>query len=416
VTPTQIALNLFAYTVFTAGPLFVWFSRYNVPALTKIPFVVTAYLLPVSIIPFDVLYGSDTVELLTNINAVGGLAMLAGLFLGFRYGPSPTAFNALVPPRSGQRSLNRIRFNVHMVLALGVAGMVFCFAWTGVVPMFAEDPFLAKFFKGPYKEKYDQISIVFRLAQFALITLIPLGIAIGIDKRDRLLAVVVLSSMSVLAISLTRAPVLEGILLYLTILATKSRARTLQVLFGSIMVYLVGSFVYLILGLVEGADNLAENLTFGAPDIIDHLSFLQKFDPSTDLTYGLTFFGGLIPGTFKYNPAVFSLAISNPSADIAEISSGGFRMPASLWGYASYSWTGVVAIPFLSGLISGAGTRILRDRMKGAGTVEMMILVLWYQIIVGFAASFYAMFYFGVVSIVLFLWVLGRWRLQRHAL
>ena len=414
-TSLQIAINLFAYFVFTAGPFFVWFSRYNVPALTSIPFVVTAYLLPIWVVPFGDLYGQESVRLLTTINGVGSVAMLIGLVTGSRTRFSLRVVNSCLPVISSDATLRRVSTNIRRVLLFGILGMLVCFVWTGVVPMFADDPFLAKFFKGPYKEKYDQIATLYRFSQFGLISLLPLGVAIALERHDKALGALVLGAMAVLAVSLTRAPVLEGLILYLTVLATRSNKHTLQLLFGTILIYLAGSAIYIVLGLVQGSESLAENLSFGAPDIIDHLSFLAGFDLSKDMTYGLTFIGGLIPGNFKYNPAVYSLAISNPVADIAEISSGGFRMPPSIWGYASFAWPGVVLVPFLSGLVVGGAASLLKRRMRKIGTVNKVLMVMWFQIVVGFAASFFSMFYFGIISIAIFMLVTRKRLRRQHA-
>lgn len=402
-TGAQAIINLLAFTVFTVGTLLVWPSRYNVPAVVNVPFVITAYLIPIAIFPYAAIFSPQLVQQLTNLNALGGAAMLAGILIGARMKFGARTLARYLPQVRNERDYQILSRRLRQALLFGVLGVAFCFLWMGMVPIFAAEPFMAKFFKGQYKEKYDQISILYRLAQYAIVTFLPLGFTMALERRDLKLIALVLASVGMMALALQRGLVAEAFLLCLTVWATRSFGATLAVTIGSTLLWLIGSVIYLVLGMIEAQGDLVADLSHGTPDILDHLTFLGAFNPQTDLTYGLTFFGGLIPGNFHYNPSIFSLAITNPTGEISEISSGGFRMPPSIWGYVAFSWPGVVLVCLLSGLIFGGTTVALKGMKQESSLTNKMLMVLWFQIIATFAANFYDMYYYNVVSIAFFL-------------
>ena len=404
-TLTEVLVNFLAYAILTVGWLMVWPSRRNIPALINIPFVITAYLAPLLVIPYSNVYSQQTLDLLTRINVLGAVATVFGLFVGYRARFAAPLLTALLPTRGGPRDQQRLRRRVMIALGLGVAGMALAFAMMGFVPMFADDPFLAKFFRGPYKDSYDRVAVLYRLSQFTVITLLPIAVAVAFERRNFASAALALSAAAVLGVSLTRAPVLEGVLLVLAIVASRSRKGMTFYLLGSTAIYVVGSVVYVVLGLAEGGD-VVQNLSSGATDVVDHLDFLQNFNTSLNLTYGLSWVAGLLPGNQPYNPSVYSLSIVSPGMDLDDIRSGGLRLPASIWGYASFSWAGVVLVCFLSGLIHGGATAAFRSLIsRETSLVNQTLLVLWFNIVVGFFADFYSMFYYGLLSIFLLLMV-----------
>jgi hypothetical protein len=401
-TFTEALLNFLAYTVLTVCPLLVWPRKENIPAMLNVPFVVTAYLAPLFVFPYSDLYSRDTLDLLLRINVLGAFAMAVGVCIGYWTRFGGRFLTRLLPIGNAPGNDLDLHHRVVTCLALGVLGMAVSFAVMGFVPMFAEDPFLAKFFREPYKAGYDRVSVLYRLSQFTVLTLLPIAVATAAKRRDLKSVVVVLSAMGILGLSLTRGPVLEGILLVVGILAARSRRTMVLFLITSIVLYLLGSVVYVVLGLMEGG-SLVESLSGGATDILDHLSFLEAFNPSTDQTYGITAIAGLLPGNQPYNPSVYTLAIVNGGADVDDIGSGGFRMPPSIWGYVSFSWPGVVMVCLLSGLIQGGATSVFRSLSKGQSLLNQTLLVIWFRVVVGFFANFYAMPYYGVLSIVLLL-------------
>lgn len=403
-TLAQIALNMLAYGVFTLAPLIAWAGRFNVAGTTQLAFYITAYLIPLSLLDFSVLGDAATIEKLTFINTIGALFMVAGILLGKHFASRRPSTLTLFPDLRYIAHSRNAEKKAIFTLALGVAGMLACFAWMQMVPAFAEDPFSAKFFKGPYKEKYDQVSIIYRVSQFLVITMLPLTMAYGLERKKITTIGVSLLTMLVLAASLTRAPVLEGAMLIAAIKMASTRRRFIIFIIASICVYVLGSAIYAIVGLTQSEETFLQEAAAGAPDVLDHISFLTNFNIRQHLTYGLTFIGGLIPGNFPYNPAIFSLTISSPLGDPSDSPSGGFRMPPSIWGYASFDMAGAALVCLASGFILGKFIRVYQHISKAPTLAEQVAIALWFKVVAMFYVNFYSMFYFGVLSIAVYVY------------
>lgn len=404
-TSLQTALNLLAYGVFILAPAMAWASRFNVAWTTNVALFTTAYLIPLILFDFNLLSDEGTLSTLTLLNTIGAMAMILGVIAGRNISNRKATVFDLYPDLNFIAKDPIAEKRASKLLIIGIIGMILCFAWMEMVPAFAEDPFSAKFFKGSYKQKYDQISIIYRFSQFSIITTLPLTMAYALERRRTMTVAASVLAMSVLAASLTRAPVLEGAMLIAAIMLSESKKKFIFFIIFSMIVYFIGGSVYAIIGLTKSEGSIFQDIAAGVPDIIDHLSFLKSFDIRSNLTYGMTFIGGLIPGNHAYNPAIFSLTISNPMADTSEIASGGFRMPPSLWGYASFGYIGSVLVCFISGLIIGRSKKLIRTIKTTETLSEKMAIVLWFKIIIIFYATFYAMFYFGLLSIIIFIYL-----------
>ena len=154
---------------------------------------------------------------------------------------------------------------------------------------------------------------------------------------------------------------------------------------------------------VAGPDDVGlGHLGPGAFDA-DALDFLGAFRDH-DLTYGLTFVGGLVPGNFRFNPSVFTLAIVNGSSDVSDVASGGLRMPPSVAGFMAFSWLGAVLVPFVSGLLTGHFVHRLR-RLPRENLAQHVAGLLWYQVCASFLINFYAMSYQGLIAMLLFFYL-----------
>jgi hypothetical protein len=393
-TGPQILINLLAYACFGLGTLVIWPSRRNVVAWLGLPFFVIAYLIPLLVVDYREYANPAAVDALTTMNFLGALAMLAGMAVGAMLCSAPS-------PRSNQPPpvLAISDDRVFRTMLAGCLMMSFCFAWMGFLPIFAEQPFLAKFFKGEYKEKYDQVSVFYRLSQVLLATALPLAIPSILGKRSKKLSMVTLWAVLLFAASLNRGTVVAGAVLVIAAWASTSTRRMVTFLVCATVLYSIGSSVYALLGIIIIDDfDVLQEIARGAPDIKDHLAFLGAFNVDQHLSYGFTFFGGLLPGNFYYNPSVFTLAIVNDTTDISEIASGGFRLPPSIAGYAAFSWLGVVAVPLVSGLIAGYFTSLLK-RLMSNDLRSNVAAILWFQIYASFWIAFYAMAYQAAIAI-----------------
>lgn len=419
-TDSQIFFLLISYLVFTCGSLLVWRSKNNTLAILEVPFFFTAYCFPLLVFPYDSFYSGQSIDRLVYLNSVGAVFYLLGCFVGFRLAKNDNDIFSWGAVEDGRVNFELVQKKILIFIAIGVAGMAMSYAWMGMTPAFAEDPFSAKFFKGDYKDKYDQISVIYRFSQFILITILPICFSLVFDFKSKLMGILAVCAMAMLALSLTRAPVLKGLLLCIAVFCSSSKTKTLIFVVASTCLYLAGSALYWITGLTEGGDQIAETILSGAPDIFDHLTFIENFEPERDATYGLTFFGGLVPGSFEYNPSIFSLSISNPLADISEIRSGGFRMPASIWGYAAFPEVGPILVSAFSGLLLGIYSKKLRNALsKSTRLTTKVINLTWFQAIPYFFINFFVMPYFGLISIVVYCLLVGKmrfWRSRRNVI
>ncbi|HSI48432.1 MAG TPA: hypothetical protein VLA61_09200 [Ideonella sp.] len=405
----QIFINLFAYFCFNLGALVVWPSRRNVVAWLGLPFFVVAYLIPLFVVDYTEVASLQTIAELTMMNGIGAIAMLAGLVLGGRMKiPSLRRFRPRLGKLGGSSQSASPQARTFGVLIAGCVLMSLCFVWMGVVPILAPDPFLAKFFRGQYKEKYDQVAVFYRLSQTLMATALPLAMAFFADRREVKLLIFVLWSIGLFAAGLNRGTVVASIVLLGAIWASRRSLRMTVFLALSTVLYCLGSSIYVVLGIVVPDDfDLWAEIARGAPDIKDHLSFLGAFDPDSQLTYGLSFIGGLVPGNFRYNPSVYTLAIVNGTFDVSEIASGGFRLPPSMSGYMAFSWVGVAVVSWLTGVLTGCFTAYLR-RLPRENFAQQVAGLIWFQTVAGFWIGFYALSYQGLIALVLFAYLVPR--------
>jgi hypothetical protein len=154
----------------------------------------------------------------------------------------------------------------------------------------------------------------------------------------------------------------------------------------------------------------------GNPDIADTISFVRAFDLNPIWTYGRTFYGGLIPGHYEWNPAVYVFKVTNPAADINDIASGGFRMPSAIWGYTAFGWLGVVLTSGLSGLISGYTTKYFKYWMQSTESliVRVVIVMTAYELF-GVISGFFALSIYDVPPCAIFILYLVRFKLSSNS-
>jgi hypothetical protein len=365
------------FLALSLGTYLVWPSRYNVLAHLSVGFFPVAYLIPVAVVGVHRDFPGEIVERYAAVVALGGAFYVVGLAAGAAV-PTlarlriPYAFVALPTPWFEARTLLLLKWLAWAaLLGIGVS-----YAVMGFVPAFAENPLVAKFFRGEYQEPYQRVAVLFRLSYFTLATLIPVLLAAWyVTRRRSMLVYAVLGALAI-ALTLTRGTVLAGALTFLGLLVAARHGRVAFAAYIGflVLVYSLGSavfyLIYLALDMQVGGFYETETIWHvigsGAPDVQDQLLFLRAYvDQGQPWTYGKTFIGGLIPGNFPWNPSVWSLEVVNPKAAIADIGSGGLRLPAPIMGYTAFGWTGALIVPCLSGFIMGRVMRFTRRFVRG---------------------------------------------------
>ncbi|WP_146237990.1 hypothetical protein [Meiothermus sp. Pnk-1] len=409
-----------ALVLLSVASYLVWPSRWNIPAHLQIGFSITAYIVPVVFVGVLDSYPSELVMLYEQILVWGMLFYIVGIVIGFY-----TPLLKIMPLRhtlnaSTKELLRFVAPRVLWITLMALAGVMVSFAVMGFIPMFAEDPLMAKFFRGPYQEAYRPVAPLYRASMFLLYLLIPLNLVLWFHMSKKRFLLLALLSFAVIAASLVRGQAIYGFLIFVGLLAARNRVGFLLFLVFVVAVYPLGSASYYLLKAVFGLDALGgvyqdtgiwQIIASGAPDISDQLTFLAAFIERGSYTYGLTFVGGLVPYNFTWSPAVWVLALVNPGTSVSEIASGGFRLAVPLWGYASFGWVGVIIVPLISGFIWGNATRYAKKYVENPSSLLHAALALTVYLTIGVQLSqFYLLSMYSLPGIALALFLLYRFK------
>jgi hypothetical protein len=390
---------LLSIIVLSLGTYLIWPSRYNIPAHTSLAFSFVAYFIPTIIQP-DIIssYNSDSVDLYAKILLAGAVFYIFGMLLGYKLklciSLSKQSFvwiNISETTYCKKVSLMTVNITIFAII-----GMIVSFGVMGVIPIFARDPIAAKFMRGSYQENYAKIAILYRTCNYLLQFTIPLLLVLWYYYRKRIYMISMVLSVFILLACFARSPAFSGFVLGIGIIAAYTKRLFKYYIlflfftygFGSMFYYLVGAATY---GLKIDA-NIFEIMAAGAPDIPDQLNFLTHFIRQPEYTYGRTFWGGLIPSHYFWNPSVWSLHIVSSGSDVNEIISGGLRLLLPVWGYVSFSWTGVVFLSLFVGFLSGKFIRkTQRLLIKTKNIVIKAIIILLYIKVYAFFINFHLM-------------------------
>lgn len=345
------------------GGYILWPSRYNILPHLAVGGSFVSIVVPALILQVQDTYPSDIVSFYTRIITIGAIAYVVGNVYGFINGKGVrTSFSFDVMDRTAYE--NRVISITQTMMMIGIIGLVLSYAIMGFVPMFAENPIAAKLFRGPYQEPYSRVSILYRASFYIVATIMPIACIIWYKYRSKLFLLLILTVLVLMAVSLQRSGAFMGIVLaFAIVMSIKSKVHFAILMLFLISVFVFSAFFYYLIGINSYRDdlNVWEIISAGTPDISDHLDFLNHFDQNPVWTYGRTVYGGLIPGHYEWNPAVYTLTMVNPGADINEIGSGGLRLPLPVWGYVAFGYPGAIIFSLLTGLLGGFFLRIMKD-------------------------------------------------------
>jgi hypothetical protein len=356
--------------IFSIGTYFIWFDKKNVFNHMFIGLCFVAYIIPTCIFNFDDFAQPDVIKLYANINLVGVVFFVSGLIIGFKW-RRLAVVNAVMRFSLPEEAIYSDSFERNVLYAskrifiVCLIIMTLCFMYMGYLPMFAADPYSAKQFKGIYQPRYQHVALFYRTSKQFIQLLLPFFLIDFYDKRKLATLIMIIYGMLLVFVSLSRSETVTGFLLIASIIISMKKGRksfTLYLIF-IVVFFSIGSSFWVIasyyfpnsgfISFTEG-QTAADAIASGAPDILDQLGFLEAFVRNhVDYTYGLTFIGGLVPFNFKWNTSVWPLMVVNNTNDISEITSGGLRLPISIWGYVCFGWIGVAAVPFLSAFFTG---------------------------------------------------------------
>lgn len=393
-----------------------WPSRWNVLAHAQLAFCIVAVWLPLFSLNVEGNFSIAVYNEYSRVIIIGAAACLIGALAGKSLAEQKIdrASKSTVPiPAFIDRGLteieNRSKRRVILTTVFAAVLLCLCFGIMGFIPALAENPMAAKFFKGIYAEPYSKVSIPYRISTTILALLVGVVMAYAwIDRRISLLLLVI-GSVALMLLTLQRGPAAASILTFVGLIAAARLGKIRMGLYflALLLIYAGGSALYWILGLF-GLSNLSQSdgglvkqVAAGAPDISDHLTFMSAWLDNPQTTLGRTFLGGLVPGNFEWNPGVWTLIVSSPSADITNISSGGFRLPVPIWGLVSFGtiWS-VLIVCVLHGILVGFISRIARERIEGKGLKEAMIETAYFSAVLGVFGQIYAVSYVDAIALI----------------
>ena len=435
--PALLCVSLLGFSIVS---YVVWPSRWNILAHTQLAFGIVAYIIPILFLGGGRLPATDVLALYTTIMAIGLACAVGGSILGgwlaTRKRNEGFVDAITIPTATLTRPLpHRVAF----VAFLAIVGVIIAFLVMGFIPALAADPYAAKFFRGIYAESYAPVAPLYRASTSALTVLLPLLTMFAAWRRKPVWIVLFIATVGILLLTLQREPAVSGILLFIgAVIALRTRGMLLYFV-GIVAVYFAGSasyFVFAALGIGNfsagvGTNPLGflESVAAGAPDVADQFVFLGAWLSNPVYANGLTFVGGLIPGNFQWNPSVWSLAVTNPGADVTTINSGGFRLPGPLWGYVNLGWFGVVLVGTVYGVLVGYLARSVQRVLtlqaarivRGDKSRERVVITfIVYAAIADCATQFFALSYVsviqtGLVLAIVYLGIKLPWRRKRNS-
>ncbi|GAA2168187.1 hypothetical protein FHX52_1938 [Humibacillus xanthopallidus] len=413
IKPALLCVSLVGLNVVTYA---VWFNRWNVIAHTQLVFSVVAYVIPIYYLNTLDLLGGPALDLYYRVVSLGFLCCLVGTFVGALLA-SP-ARSALIQSRHDFEgpAATIMRRRTYTLLILSIVGILVSFAVMRFIPAASPDPLSAKFFRGAYADAYRPVAPLYRFSTTVITLLLPMAALYAWTRRTFGAVFMLVAAAGVMILGLLREPAFSGILLFIGVLMAWQGSRLPRYFALLIGAYFAGAALYSMLGalgvpgytgggIVSGGDIFAQAAS-GAPDLRDQVGFLNRWSMRPEYTDGKTFFGGLIPGNYPWNPSVWSLHVVNPSQSIESINSGGLRLPAPLWGLVSFGWPGVVIVSFLNGVIGGFLARRFSHLITGAPLVTATCWVVLYAAILDVAPVFFRLSYLSVIQLGVVVWLL----------
>ena len=394
------------------APYLVWRNRWNIPTHIAAGFCVTAYVIPGLFTDVWEKVPGSTIATFLQVNMIGAVTLCAGILAGSFLARHYHIEKHSPVSRFSNNSSLLIR-RIIVVATPCVVGMCIAYSIMGFIPMFAEDPFSAKQFKGIYRDAYYRVAYLFRFCFSILQSSIPLLLAVGWYKRSLYLVSLAGAAFIVIFISLARGATATGILFFLGILAANNRSGLRWYIPLVLLIFPFGSVFYYVLGQVMEVDALrsgyvsesfSEFISAGAPDIVDQITWLHGFLQGEYFSWGRTIYGGLIPGNYPWNPSVWSLTYNDVGADISD--AGGLRLTTAEWGYANFGWFGVVLIPLISGLLNGAMLERLKRLLPRLTVLQATCALLVYSTLGTQIVQFYFLSIHNIPAIVaaLYFW------------
>lgn len=354
-------------------------------------FPISAFIIPPPV-SRDVIMRNMTKSLYINIAAF--FFVCAGVLYGSaRSGAQGTAFARRIERLTARRVLS-VAFFQYLI---GFAGILLCFHKTGIVPLFHENPGLAKYFveKSDIFVRYRPIYTFSHMILGISLTL-SLAVAAGFFspvRRNRLLALLLaLSTLFAISLTVKRGAIITPFVWVMTALLFTGRVGAPLFAMASVGAMLAASALWAIRGGRVVFDILllgfANSIFIEMRELGNLLAYLDIYHASNldVLVWGKTYLASLISfvpssiSAFKSNYYIGRLTLILMGAGSADVS-GGPRIGFVGESYLNWWIPGVVFVSFIFGLfISRVNGYFLRGGQRSSG-LDPNTLVISYLVL-----------------------------------
>lgn len=350
-----------ALFVITCGQIMLWPRRDNIFAYRQAGIYFTTLFVP--LVGTATLTASEPhiLNLYARLLALGALFFAVGLALGGHFASRTNPRFSLTFGRSLQPdspAWRLVRRRTRIIAAIAAAGLLLAFALLRYVPLLAADRQLAKYGIGIYATGFARGRLFYHVALAMAGAIFPMTIVVAYRSRAALDVTLCGAVGLGLMATLSRGDAFAGPLLVLIALAIGRRVAPTLIVAGVCLVFLGGALSNeFLFPAVQSEPTLPSRLAASAPDVRDHLSFLQGFEREGSVqTKGRTLIAKLSPSSSEYNPVDYGIRLTTGVTDTSLIASGGIRLPAPLWGFTSFGFPGAAAFCLVSGFFIGWGT------------------------------------------------------------
>jgi hypothetical protein len=402
------AVICLAWLVLSCGPILFWWRRDNLFGYLQAGFFFASIVVPVIGTSIVADLDQGDVNRYADIMVIGAIVYMAGLCYGAFLGQRVRL------PRLVIRAPLRVvpRFVVKRTRHVAVAGvgiLALSFVLLRYVPLLTANRIYAKYGIGLYAPGFARGGLVLHVGLIVASTVLPVVLVLILRNR-RMVDVVLAGALFVgVVVTLSRGRAFIGPLVFLVALAIERRWRPWRITAAVCFAFVAGTLFNELVHLSssEPGSTLASRVAASAPDVIDHVEFLSGFEAAGGEEVGLKpIIASFRPDKGEYNASTYALRIRTGLPDVTGLASGGLRLPAPIWGYASFGFPGLVLWSFLSGVAIGCGARMMRRLLSAPyerGSQAMNLVLAW----VFFEGTFVVLgeFYFiervGLISLAL---------------
>lgn len=410
-----------AWLVLSCGQVLFWWRRDNVFGYLQAGFFFASIAIPV--LGTSLLDDLDQVDVnhYADVMVVGAVCHMAGLAYGAWMGQR-VRIGRLAVGRPLEAVPALLVKRARMVSVAGVAILGLSFALLGYVPLLTAHRLLAKYGIGPYAAGYARGALVLHVGLIVASTVLPVVLALFVRHRRPIDIVLAGALLLGLTMTLSRGRAFIGPLVFLVAVAVERRWSAGRILAAVCFAFTAGTLFNELVALSSSppGSTFASRVAASAPDVTDHVLFLRGYEAQGANQVGLKpIVASFTIDKGEYNAATYALRIRTGLSDVTGLASGGLRLPAPIWGYASFGFPGLVVWSLLSGIAIGWGTRLLRRALadvRGRPGQALNLVLGWVMFEGTFAVlgEFYFLERVGFVSFALALYLCWGRLPRRH--